>query len=341
MIRWPRSTGWRARSRHLCWSRRLFRVLRLDQRPAVLSEGCDNIRRLALGETCWIDLERFSEDELILLQERFDFHPLPVEDCRQSTLRAKVNDYGDYIFAITHALKYDVADRQALKPEQLGAFLGANYLVTVHQPPIAALDKVWQRYACGSPEPQASPDFIFYLIIDALVDEIFPIIDLLSDQIEDTETEILAKLRPSDLPKLLQVKRTLISLRRVLAPERDALAMLLRLGDQRITGRTAPYLRDVYDHLVRAYEEIDVERDLIGNAMDAYHSVVAKRSNDIMKRLTILASIFLPLTFLTGFFGQNFTAMPFDSRTLLYLELAAMVVLPPAMYLWFRWSGWL
>lgn len=307
----------------------------------MLTAGRDDVCRPAAGETCWIDLESFSEEDLILLKERFDFHPLPVEDCRQSTLRAKVNDFGDYVFIVTHALKYDEADQQALKAEQLGAFLGANYLVTVHRRPIAPLSEVWQRYASGAPEPQASSDFIFYLIIDALVDEIFPIIDLLSDQIEDTETEILAKLRPSDLPKLLRIKRALISLRRVLAPERDALAMLLRHGDERITGRTAPYLRDVYDHLVHAYEEIDVERDLIGNAMDAYHSVVAKRSNDIMKRLTILASIFLPLTFLTGFFGQNFTAMPFDSKTLLYFELAAMVALPPAMYLWFRWSGWL
>jgi magnesium transporter len=286
-------------------------------------------------------LESFNEAELTRLKERFDFHPLPIEDCRQPTLRAKVDEFGDYLFIIMHALNHREEDPQGLQAEQLGTFLGANYLVTVHRRPIAALSEVRQRYASGAPAAQASSDFIFYLVIDALVDEIFPIIDLVSDQIEDTETEILGKLGPRDLPKLLRIKRTLISLRRVLAPERDALAMLLRRGDARISDRTTPYLRDVYDHLIRAYEEIDVERDLIGNAMDAYHSVVAKRSNDIMKRLTILASIFLPLTFLTGFFGQNFTAMPFDSKTLLYFEIAAIAVLPPAMYLWFRWSRWL
>jgi magnesium transporter len=309
----------------------LFRVLKLDQHQPVLSEGPDAVRPPPPGETCWIDLENFSEIELTKLRERFDFHPLTIEDCLQPAQRAKVDDHGGYLFIVTHAVGLLENGAQSLQAEQLGAFLGTNYVVTVHRHPIAALGEVWQRYASGAAAALPGADFIFYLVIDAMVDEIFPIVDQLSDQIEDTEAEILKNLRPRDLPKLLRLKRTLISLRRLLASERDVLALLLRRGDARVSDRTAPYLRDVYDHLVRAYEEVDLERDLIGNAMDAYHSVVAKRSNDIMKRLTIL----------TGFFGQNFTAMPFDSKTLLYFELAACVALPPAMYFWFWWSGWL
>jgi magnesium transporter len=130
-------------------------------------------------------------------------------------------------------------------------------------------------------------------------------------------------------------------MRRVLSPERDALAILLRRGDPRISEKTSVYFRDVYDHVVRAYEQIDVERDLLGNAMDAYLSMMANRSTIIMKQLTLLASIFLPLTFLTGFFGQNFSALPFDSKSLFYFEIGSCIALPVVMFIWFRRSGWL
>ncbi len=179
------------------------------------------------------------------------------------------------------------------------------------------------------------------MIIDALVDEIFPIIDQISDQIEDAETRILHDPRGHDLGKLLHIKRTLIALRRVLSPERDVLAILLRRVDTRVDEKTALYFRDVYDHVVRAYEQIDVERDLLGNAMDAYHSVVANRANEIIKRLTIVASIFLPLGFLSGFFGQNFAQLPFDSRILFAGALAAYVGLPLGMLIYFRRWKWL
>jgi len=114
------------------------------------------------------------------------------------------------------------------------------------------------------------------------------------------------------------------------------LAILLRRGDRRISEKTSLYFRDAYDHVVRAYEQIDIERDLLGNAMDAYLSMMANRSTIIMKQLTLLASTFLPLTFLTGFFGQNFSALPFDSKSLFYLEIAACIFLPVGMFIWFR-----
>ncbi len=184
-------------------------------------------------------------------------------------------------------------------------------------------------------------DFLYYLIADELVDEVFPLVDLVSDQLEEAESAILKRVDSRQLPDLMRLKRWLIAMRRVLSPERDMLGNLLRRGDARISERTSLYFRDVYDHVVRAYEQIDVERDLLGNAMDAYLSMMSNRSNVIMKQLTVLASIFLPLTFLTGFFGQNFSALPFDSKSLFYIEIGACVALPIAMFIWYRRSGWL
>jgi magnesium transporter len=184
-------------------------------------------------------------------------------------------------------------------------------------------------------------DFLCYLVVDELVDEVFPLIDQVSDQLEEVESAILKRVDSRQLTELMRLKRWLISMRRVLSPERDMLAILLRRGDSRISERTALYFRDVFDHVVRAYEQIDVERDLLGNAMDAYLSMMANRSTIIMKQLTLLASIFLPLTFITGFFGQNFAALPFDSKALFYTEIGACIALPVSMFIWFRRSGWL
>jgi magnesium transporter len=141
--------------------------------------------------------------------------------------------------------------------------------------------------------------------------------------------------------RLLGLRRQLITIRRVLSPERDVLAMLVRRGDPRISEKTALYFRDVYDHLVRTHEQIDMERDLLGNAMEAYISMMENRTNNIMKQLTIFASIFLPLTFLTGFFGQNFEMMPYRSEHLYWTMLAVCAAVPVGMLLWFRWRRWL
>jgi magnesium transporter len=129
-------------------------------------------------------------------------------------------------------------------------------------------------------------------------------------------------------------------MRKVLSPERDVFAVLAKRGDPRISEKTALYLRDVYDHLVRIYESIDAGRDLLGNALDAYLSMASNRTNEIMKRLTLLSAVFLPLTFITGFFGQNFEHLPFHSDALMYSMLACCAAIPTAMVVVFRRSGW-
>jgi magnesium transporter len=200
---------------------------------------------------------------------------------------------------------------------------------------------VWKRFSLGAAPGQHTAPFLYYLVIDALVDDVFPIIDELSDQIETLESEIIRNFKGNELPRLLRVRRLLTSMRRILAPERDMIAVLLRHGDPRFDEQTSVYFRDVYDHLVRAFEQLEVERDLLGNATDAYHSALANRTNDIMKQLTIFASIFLPLSFVTGLFGENFDAMPFASRLLFFLQIVLLLGLPAGMLYWFRRKGWL
>jgi magnesium transporter len=319
----------------------MLRSIRYSGSSAKLVEGLSQVEAPADGDMCWIDLQEFTPEELHRVRDAMGLHPLSIADCEHHNHRAKLDDYEKYLFIVTHSLKYSSNGKHGVQSSEIDSFLGENYLITVHREPISAIDAVIKRAAGDAACCGRGADYLFYLIVDALVDEAFPIVDRISDQLEDVEGAILKRVEPIQLQQLMRLKRLLISMRRVLAPERDVLAMMLRRGDARIQDRTALYFRDVYDHVVRAYEQIDVERDLLGNAMDAYMSMNSNRSNQIMKQLTILASIFLPLTFITGFFGQNFSALPFDSRALFYFEVACCFAVPLGMFYWFRRSGWL
>jgi magnesium transporter len=318
----------------------MFRILRIEGASVEVRES-EQVGRPSPGQQCWIDLVDFKSTDLELLRQRFQFHSLAIEDCSAGDHRAKVDEYDEHLFILMHALALNEANENRMEARQVAAFLGERYLVTVHRKPIKQIETVWHRAITDKNSGAQGVDFLLYMLMDALMNDAFPIIDEISDRLEAIEAEILDRPEQSQLVRLLALRRQLISMRRIIAPHRYVLAMLVRRGDPRISNSSALYFRDVYDHIVRAYEEIDTERDLLGNAMEAYISMLENRTNKIMKQLTIFASIFLPLTFLTGFFGQNFTMMPFGSEFLYRAMLTVCIILPVCMLLWFRWQDWL
>jgi magnesium transporter len=289
----------------------------------------------------WIDLDAQDERTLLLLQERFDFHPLAIEDCRHFDQRPKLEEYTGYLFIVMHGFVVRDAATQDLEPVELHAFLGPNYLVTVHAAGMPSLAAVWKRVAGDAGQARRGADFLYYLVVDAIVDANFALLDDLSDALDDIEDAVLNRSERRDLAHIFRLKKALVMLRRMLSPQRDVFAMLSKRGHVCIKEANSVYFRDVYDHLTRIYESIDAARDLLGNALDAYLSMVAQRTNEIMKRLTILSAVFLPLTFLSGFFGQNFQGLPYESRALMWGAMAVMALLPPAMLVWFRQQKWL
>lgn len=318
----------------------MVRTLTISGNGWSQSEGLASAAPPGEDELRWIDSENFTDGEIAELQQRFGLHSLAIEDCNQPGHRSKVDEYGDHLFIVAQAISDRHAHTRPLHFEQLNAFLTRNCLITLHKGSIGPLEATWKRFSLGALPAQRTAPFLYYLLIDALVDDVFPIIDNLSDQIETLESQIIGSFKGNELTRLLRIRRRLTSMRKILAPERDMLAILLRHGDPRFDEQTSVYLRDVYDHLVRAFEQLETERDLLTNTMDAYHSVLADRTNDIMKQLTILASIFLPLTFITGMFGENFVAMPFASRLVFFLQLALLIGLPLGMLYWFRRKRW-
>jgi magnesium transporter len=310
------------------------------QGPVEWVEGPARAEKPPAGTIRWIDLEAQDDAALAMLGERFGLHPLALEDCLHLDQRPKLEEYGDYLFVVIHCFHCPKQDATEVELHEIHAFLGDGWLITAHAAPDSALEDVWKRLAGDAVLGRKGADFIYYLIADTVVDANFPILDLLADELEELEDRVVQHPRSEELQHIFSLKRTLVHMRRVLSPERDVFAILAKRGDPRIGEKTSLYFRDVYDHLVRIYESIDTGRDLLGNALDAYLSMVANRTNEIMKRLTVLSAVFMPLAFVTGFFGQNFAHLPFGSDALMYTMIAACVAIPAGMVFWFYRSGW-
>jgi magnesium transporter len=318
----------------------MIRVIQIASDGTALERtGIEALKNCDDGGRCWVDLEDFDDSELRMLEQRFGLHPLAIEDCRRAQ-RPKLTNYENYMFMVLHSIGLA---KTARTPEfaQLGIFLGGHFLLTLHREPIGAVDEIRQRVLAGPEDLAQGPAYLLYKITDSLMEEIFPVIHRLSDRLLEVENNIVKRADKRELSRLLGLKRAVLALWRVLAAEREVLAVLVRHNNHLIAESQLIYFRDCYDHLVRAYELIDLERDLLGNAMVAYLSTVSNRLGIIMKQLTILSAIFLPPTFITGFFGQNFTALPFDSHKLFFVELVSCVTLPLIMLFWFYRSGWM
>jgi magnesium transporter len=314
-------------------------TLSVQESPPKLEPPPEGTRR-------WLDLSGEGNDVLERLRTGFDFHPLAIEDCRQFDQRPKLEEYQDHLFLVTQGFSCPSERLSKLTLHELHAFLGSSYLVTVHADTLAAVDEVWQRVVAKPEALERGVDFVYYLIESRMVDGNQPILDRITDELEEIEDSVLGRPSKHDLAHIFELKRKLITLRKVLSPQRDTLAMLARRGDERVSERTSHYFRDVYDQLVRLNESIEANRDLLGNALDAYLSAVSNRTNEIMKYLTLLSAVFLPLAFVVGFFGQNFENLPglphwMQSDGLMHVMLATCVATPAVMVAWFRYRDWI
>jgi magnesium transporter len=288
----------------------------------------------------WLDLTGPCEEDLARLGRAFHFHPLALEDCAHADQRPKSEEYGQYTFLVSQGFECPGGDLEKLRWYELHVFLARNYIVTVHDGTIPGLESVWKRVAGDPHLMPKGVDFIYYLLQDRMVDDNFPILDHIADALEEIEDAVLTRNDPGTLPRIFALKTRLVTMRKILSPQRDVMALLARGSEGRISERAALYFRDVYDHLARIVESIESNRDLLGNALDAHMSAQSQRTNEIMKALTLMSALFMPLTFITGFFGQNFEHMPFGSDALMYSMVASCIILPTAFIWWFKKKRW-
>lgn len=263
----------------------------------------DRIKQLLdSGEFFWLSLDGVEDADLLL--NTFGFHPLAVEDAVRLGQRPKIDQYDGFTYWVAHGLNThgDIAE--------VHIFFSPTYLVTVGADCEDLLAEVRRRMDIHPPK-SVSPESVtaVYLILDALVDSFFPQLAALDERIDELEDDILKSPTEDQLGELFGLKRRLVSYRKTITPQRDLMARVLGGVDviEGMTDEDLRYFRDLYDHLIRISDMVDSYRDLVGGAVDTHISMVSNRMNVIMKQLTIIATVFLPLTFLTGFFGQNFS----------------------------------
>jgi len=300
----------------------------------------ENVEKLLGGESFfWLDIDRPDADDYAILRDVFKFHPLAVEDSEKFGQRAKIDDYDDYVFLVVYGA---VPDDDRLV--EVHCFYSERYLVTVHRDEAPAFTEVRQRYVKRQ-RPVDDPGQLLYRIIDALVDSFFPILADFDDRIDELENQTFRHAGDAELQEIFRMKRLLVGMRKAITPQRDMFATLMG-GVAELPGMTDEderYFRDIYDHLIRISDLIDTYRDLLTSSMDVYLSTVSNRLNTVMKQLTIMATIFLPLSFITGFFGQNFGWMVGHIRSpaiFFVLGIGLEIATVAALFTLFKKRGW-
>ena len=289
------------------------------------------------GAIAWVRCLVPTDSDLLWLRDTFGFHPLTIEDCRQRNQRPKFEPYDGYAFIVLFALSLE---RDVLDTTEIHCFLTPHCLITVEDRDSLAVAAVWQRMHQAPDLMQRGADYVLYAVADAVVDTFFELVDSFEESIDDIEERIFAPAAESVQPLIFRRRNLLIAIRRAIGPMRDVFNAILNRHLPLIHEPHLLYFRDLYDHTVRIYELLETERERLSNALEVHLSHISNTLNQVMKRLTAVATIFMPLTFLTGFFGMNFEQLPFHNPLALIAALLSMVIIPGAMWLWMRRARW-
>ena len=301
----------------------------------------------------WLDLSKPTDEELSLLDDVFGFHPLAIEDTIGYSQRPKIESYnhvGDacrsgYFYMVFHGPDLE-SFRQKLRTKELDLFVSDRYLVTIHDEQMRSVSEILAR-AEADPRRvlERGTDVILYSILDHMVDHYEPILDYLQDALDALEERALARPKPDVLTEISFKKRELLNLRRIVAPQREVVAQLTRGEVPFIREGTRVFMRDVQDHLIRVVEMVELYRDLVVGARDIYLSSLSNRLNEVMKTLTMMTVIAIPLTVITGFFGMNFEVPGFkdtlESPTGFWLAMLCTLLIISGIIFWFYRKGWL
>ncbi|MEW6084220.1 MAG: magnesium/cobalt transporter CorA [Chloroflexota bacterium] len=297
----------------------------------------------------WVNLINEPAETCQPILQGFGFHPLAIDDALQETHAPKLDDWGNYLYIVLNYLDIkDNGNYWDAQTEELDIFLGENYIITLHDSPIPAIEDTWKSCDRDPRTLQDGADHLLYKIADNVVTGYMPTVEKIDIAIDQIEDEVFDRPQPRTLERLFALKRLLQAMRRILLPQREVMNKLARDDYKVIDPKDRIFFRDIYDHLVRLHDLNETMRDLVGGAMDTYLSVVNNRMNEIMKTLTTITTLFMPLSFIVAFFGMNFfLPKPEDAiwewmqRPAFYGALSGLFVVPVIMYLWMRRRTWI
>ncbi len=294
----------------------------------------------------WVDFtgeEPVSTEQVLL--NTFGFHPLAVDDALNETHIPKVDDWESYLYIAMHAVSY-ISTSDDIDTIELDVFLGENYIVTHHDLPIQALNRVWDICKKDARYFKRGADHVLYALTDGLVVDYMQVVEAIDEEIERVEDLVFNRTSTEIVQRIFTLKRTTLHLRRVLSPLREVLNKLARDDYAVIDAKDRVYFRDVYDHLVRLHDISESLRDLVGGVLDTYLSVINNRMNDIMKTLTMITTVFMPISFIVGFYGMNFfqptseKLVPWTGIGPFIIMMAVVIGTPILMATWMRNRRW-
>lgn len=316
--------------------------------PTDLQEAdVDNVEQLGVAfadeSVTWIDVQGFGDKSLIQkIGEVFELHPLLLEDVVNAPQRPKSEAYGDQILIIVRMVRIDEVGQSDM--EQVSIVLAKNYVLTFQERYGDILDPVRRRIRSGKGRPirQHGGDYLAYALADTIVDGYYPVLESIGDHLEGLEEAVISDPTPDLLRELNRTKNQLINLRRAIWPQREAVNALVRGDYDAVTEEVRVFLRDTHDHCVQTSEVAEMYREMVTGLVNTYLSSIANRTNEVMKVLTIMASIFIPLTFLAGIYGMNFENMPELQVTWAYpIVWVTMIGIAGGMIAYFFRKGWL
>ncbi len=288
----------------------------------------------------WVDVTNPTEEEFHCLQQQFGFHPLAMEDCRNAHQRPKIEDYHGYYFLVLYDARLSAED--TLEFQEINIFLGTNYVVTVHREAYPALGEVEAQWRNWTDLADYGAGLLAYLILDVVVDRYFPVLDAISDRIDDMEDALFNANDTAEIEEIFQIKKQLLKMRRSVSPLRDALNTLLRREQPIFAREIQYYFQDVYDHLIRVADMIDNTRDLLSSTVDIYLSIQSNRMNMVMKRMTAVSTILMTMAIIPGIYGMNFKIIPeIEWVHGYYWALGLMLVVGTGLVIFFRRIKWL
>ncbi|UZJ78261.1 magnesium/cobalt transporter CorA [Fictibacillus sp. KU28468] len=284
----------------------------------------------------WVDFTHPGEEEIKLLSTLFHFHPLAIEDCLQFLQRPKLEYYQGYSFFVMHAL-----DSHSLSAKEVDLFIGENFIVSFHFDELKELDSTWNYFQSVRDYSAIGPIEVGHKIMDKIVDTYFPIVQNIEDHLLDIENNYERGNKHSLIQQTFDVRGDLLKVRRSIFPMRDLMYRILESKRFMISEHKKAYFHDVYDHLIKLSEMIDSNREMTSDIRDNYISLNSYKMNNIMKTLTVITTIFMPLTFIAGIYGMNFRYMPeLNWHNGYFIILGCMTALGLSMYFWFRKKGW-
>jgi magnesium transporter len=323
-----------------------IRMISYDQQAVQereIENPLDLAAALAPGNITWVDVQGFGDEQIIrAIGEVFSIHPLAMEDVVNMPQRPKTEMYENQVLIVTRMVR--MADQKQVDMEQLTLVLGESYVVTFQERYGDILDPIRLRIRNGKGRPirRNGSGYLSYAIVDTIIDGYYPVIEVLGDHLEQLENVVMENPSTEVLRELNRTKNMLVNLRRAIWPQREAVNSLIRDENSLISDEVRVFLRDTYDHCVQTAEVIEMYREMSTGLMNTYMSSIANRTNEVMKVLTIMASIFIPLTFMAGIYGMNFEHMPELHVWWAYpMVWATMLAVGGGMLVYFWKKGWI